>query len=137
MNKIALLLTSALIAGIAAVNLAGTPAADALKLVDDDRIVQQKVANYRCFKDVLEASLDGLRTRRISLAEAHTRVRSAAQRYRPEFLEMMISSDAGDTDDERLARNLIGHVRSEMAAKPGGARRVSELEAELEVFLRH
>jgi hypothetical protein len=65
--------------------------------------------------------------REINLKEAHARVCGAARRFQPDYLEHLTQVEPGATDAERVAHNLVGHLRSVEELEP----RARALEIEL------
>jgi|SRR6516165_3968288 hypothetical protein len=110
MNKIATLLTAALIAGFVAVKMSDDPSLKRSPWMDEQKL-QERLRNYQCFKQTLNEALDSLEKGEISLKEAHARVFAAARRFQPEYLEHLSKIEPGTTDDERVARNLVGHLQ--------------------------
>jgi hypothetical protein len=126
MNKVATILTAMLIAGFAAVKMSGVPAPAPLNWMDEQEF-RQRLVNYQCFKQTLEETLVSLGKREINLKEAHARVCGAARRFQPDYLEHLTQVEPGATDAERVAHNLVGHLRSVEELEP----RARALEIEL------
>jgi hypothetical protein len=80
--------------------------------LSNEQQVKDVLTQYRIFKSTLHATIDSLRCGEIRLKEAHAIVREASNRYYPKYLKMLSWSDKGESTDERLARNLAGHVHS-------------------------
>jgi hypothetical protein len=80
--------------------------------LSNDQKVMNLLTQYRAFKGTLDATLESLRHGRVHLKEALADVREASTRCYPKYLNKLAVSDKGATTDERLARNLIGHVRA-------------------------
>jgi hypothetical protein len=99
----------------------------------DDKTTQM-ITKYRGFKDTLELALQALAQGKISLPEATARVHDAARGFCPIYLDRIQVAEQGTTPTERIARNLIGHLRGE--CRPCLTPRVRALERELDGFLR-
>ena len=95
-----------------------------------DMKVKQQIATYRCFKATLETALESLRKGEIRLKDAHASVYDAARRFNPPYLDRLVMSDLGRTVEERLARNLVGHLQKTARSAPR-----SDLETELQELL--
>jgi hypothetical protein len=132
MNKLALLLTAMGIAGIATVKLTGDPFEISVFNWAAEQKQQEAIANYQSFKQTLDDCLNALAEGRMSLSEAQYRVQSAARCYRPDYLDWLTHAEDGTTNSERVARNLVGHLRASCDAKPHLLMRVEELELEVE-----
>jgi predicted small metal-binding protein len=89
--------------------------------------VRERFVRYRVFKDALESALADLAERKIALKEAQVRVSDAARDYQPEHFFYLRCWEQGDSDDERVARNLVGHIR-----ESHGDCVLPELETEME-----
>jgi hypothetical protein len=126
MNKVATILTAVLIAGFAAVKMSDMPAPAPLNWMDEQEF-RERLANYQCFKQTLEETLISLGKAEINLKEAHARVCGAARRFQPDYLEHLTQVEPGATDAERVAHNLVGHLRSVDELEP----RARALETEL------
>lgn len=126
MNKIATILTAVLIAGFVAVKMSDMPAPAPLSWMEDQEF-RERVVNYQCFKQTLEETLVCLGTGELNLSEAHARVCATARRFQPDYLEHLTKVEPGTTDAERVAHNLVGHLRSVEKLKP----RARALEIEL------
>ena len=100
---------------------------------DDDRRIQELYGNYRSFKKVFDPTVQELCRGTLRLEEAHGRVSAAARRHHPKYFAALCRIELGDSDDERVARNLVGHVREN--ARSGDRQRLYELEAELWTYL--
>jgi hypothetical protein len=91
---------------------------------------QKMVVSYCSFKRTLTATLELLAQGKTSLEEARNRVYESALHYHPGYLEHIAKCERGTTPQERVARNLIGHVRSLEERNPTIYVRVSALEIE-------
>jgi hypothetical protein len=78
----------------------------------NEQTVKDVLTQYRAFKATFEGTIESLRRREIDLKEAHTIVTEASNRHYPKYLKLLCFSDKGATVDARLARNLVGHIRS-------------------------
>jgi hypothetical protein len=126
MNKIATILTAVLIAGFVAMKMSDMQASAPLIWLDDQDF-RERLVNYQCFKQTLEGTLASLGKGEFSLKEAHARVCAAARRFQPDYLEHLAEVEPGTTDAERVAHNLVGHIRSIQELEP----RARALEHEL------
>ncbi len=81
------------------------------------------IIKYRCFKDTLESALQALAQGKISLPEATVRVQYAANGFCPIYLDRIRVAEKGATPQERIARNLVGHIRSQEEANRSLKRR--------------
>jgi hypothetical protein len=126
MNKVATILTAVLIAGFAAVKMSDMPAPAPLNWMDEQEF-RERLVNYQCFKQTLEETLVSLGKGELNLKEAHARVCAAARRFQPDYLEHLTQVEPGTTDAERVAHNLVGHLRSVELLEP----RARALEIEL------
>ena len=106
-----------------------------VKVFDAD--TAEMAAHYGAFKTILCQNVDALSQRTTTMAEAVQQVRQAAGRHSPIYLERIARSESGDSVDERIARNLFGHVESFTEVNPDLVPRVAELHTELEAFLRN
>ena len=135
MNKLAVLLTAVLAAGIVTMKMADGPSEVSPQTVENERALQERVANYQCFKQVLDGALEGLEKREIGLKAAHARVAAAAREHHPAFYERLRDWEPGASDEERLAHNLVGHLQSMAEDRTHLEPRIRELEMELQEFL--
>jgi hypothetical protein len=126
MNKVATILTAVLIAGFAAVKMSDMPAPAPFNWMDEQEF-RERLVNYQCFKQTLEETLVSLGKGQLNLKEAHARVCAAARRFQPDYLEHLSQVEPGTTDAERVANNLVGHLRSVEELEP----RARALENEL------
>ena len=99
--------------------------------------VQQNVHEYYAFKAQFEDTLRMLADDEISLRDAHRRVKSTATHCFPNYLSNLQMSDRGANTDERIARNLVGHIQSLAEFGHASPTRVAALESELAEFLGH
>ncbi|HZZ79252.1 MAG TPA: hypothetical protein VFE62_12090 [Gemmataceae bacterium] len=96
--------------------------------------VHELLTSYGCFKQTLTATLYLLENGDIKLEEARTRIYDSSLRYYPDYLEHIKLSEHATTDLDRIARNLIGHLKN------GGLMadlRVLALEVEYAELQRH
>jgi hypothetical protein len=100
-----------------------------------DRKTTELLIKYRCFKDTLESAVQALTQGEISLPEATARVHSAAECFCPIYLNRIRFAEKGATSKERIARNLVGHVRSRAEGDPSLTRRGQALRIELECLV--
>jgi hypothetical protein len=125
MNKVATILTAVLIAGFATVTMSDAPAPSPLYWMDEQEF-RERLVSYQCFKQILEETLISLGKGELNLKEAQARVCAAARRFYPDYFEHIAREEVGTTDAERVAHNLVGHLRS-MELEP----RARALESEL------
>ena len=113
MNKIAILITLLFASGWAALTVLDNWGLDQLTshqpdLGQDD--LQERWIRYRLFKQTLDASVNALANRQLSIQLAHERVLVAALEYQPEYVKYLAVWEIGATTDERIVNNLIGHA---------------------------
>ena len=130
MNKLAILLTTILAAGFVSLKMT-EPAGEECAWADAQKI-QEKFASYKCFKETLEITVDELGKGEVRLSEARARVVEAAGRYHPQFFPNLVHAEPGKSDDERVAHNLVGHVRSLEDIDPNIRIHLPALEKELQ-----
>ena len=132
MNKLAILLTALLISSFAAVKLTHFSVDDNYRWLEHEAKVRDMTFRYDCFKETLEAAIDDLEANRTGLKAAQSRVHAAASFWYPKYLQYLGLAELGASDEERVARNLVNHVASNVEIKPHLARRVRDLEVEFE-----
>jgi hypothetical protein len=134
MNKIATLLTGVLVAGFVSLKMTDTQT----EVTGQEELwrVQERLERYYQFKTAFEANLHALEFGTISLKEAQKRAEAAARENNPEYLCHLIHEERGKTDSERVAQNLVGHLRVDQDLKPERAGRLRALQVELAEFLR-
>jgi hypothetical protein len=96
-----------------------------------DDATRERVVSYHCFKGTLSTALDLLASGDIGLEEARARVYESALCYNPGYLQHLADCERGTTPQERVARNLIGHLRSRLQENPALCLRIQALELEL------
>jgi hypothetical protein len=96
-----------------------------------DDATRERVVSYHCFKGTFSTALELLANGEIALEEARARVYESALCYNPGYLQHLADCERGATPQERVARNLIGHLRSRQAENPAIRARVHALELEL------
>lgn len=136
MNKIAGLLTAILIAGAVAVKMNDVRFEAPQLWLDEDRDVRELVFRYQSFKEIFDDTLENLGHGKIDLRTARTRVEAASRCYWPAHVEFLTFAENGSTSEERIARNLVEHLRSVQNLEPHLKPRVRELEIELAELLR-
>ena len=136
MNKIAILLTGVLVASFVTVKTTEFKSDQPLDTLQEDSRVQEKLERYQLFKASFDATLLAMETGAISLREAQRRIQAVARENHPGYLNYLIHEEAGNTDAERIARNLVGHLQIDLDIRPARAPRVHVLEAELVQFVR-
>jgi hypothetical protein len=95
-----------------------------------DERTRQKVVSYYLFKSTLTAVLNSLAQGTTSLKEARNQVYESALQYNPEYLRRLAICERGTTPQERVARNLIGHVCGLELTDPTICVRIFALEIE-------
>ncbi len=126
MNKVVTILTAVLIAVFVAVKMSDTPAPGQLDWTDEE-VLRERLVNYRCFKRSFEETVESLGKGELNLKEAQARVCAAARRFHPDYLEHITHEEPGARDAERVAQNLVGHLRNRQEFQP----RACALEIEL------
>jgi hypothetical protein len=96
-----------------------------------DDATRERVVSYHCFKGSLSTALELLASGEIGLEEARNRVYESALNYNPGYLQHLADCERGKTPQERVARNLIGHLRSRQAGSSAIRARIHALELEL------
>jgi hypothetical protein len=97
---------------------------------------REMVVCYTCFKEALTTTIDLLQEDKITLREARDRVYETAQRHWPEYLVNLERVEQGTTHQERVARNLLGHLRSLAECDLTALPRVRAVEMELTEMIR-
>ena len=112
MNKIALLLTATLATGVAVGCYAGCVGglAALAEPVLTDQAFNQKITNYQCFRRSFDSTKQALVDGDMPLKEAIPLVIRAARQFWPVYLSSLEGLEPGDSDEERVACNLVGHV---------------------------
>ncbi len=95
----------------------------------DDK-TREMVLSYYSFKSTLTATLELLAQGKICLGDAGNQVYEAALCHNPSYLKHLESCEQGTTPRERVARNLIGHLRSSAETNPAICVRIFALEIE-------
>lgn len=131
MNKIATILVVVLISSFVVVKMTGTSSEESQLWMEEQRI-NEKLENYKNFKQVLDGAIQELAEGKIGLNEAQKQVLIAASRFSPTYLVLLPFCEKGLTNEERGARNLVGHVKTLAEVRPGLASRVRALQLELE-----
>lgn len=134
MNKIAMLLTALLVAGAFALkwsNSSDAPATEAEAASSEAKRIDAYLDGYASFKAVFEKNIEALEQREISLQSAVERILAAARRDFPRYLKRLELYEPGTTDAERVAHNLMGHLRGNAELKASLCERVCALELEL------
>ncbi len=108
---------------------------DTFDVTEFDEATTEYMMHYEQFKAALKSSLSDLTQRKANLAEATERVYFSARAHSPIYLERICVSEIGKTHEERIARNLIGHLRDLQEVNPHIGERVIELDIELETWL--
>jgi len=137
MNKVAVILTTVVVAGFCWVEflaIATRTHSDGVRSTEE-RTLHDQLVNYQIFKQTLVQTLDSLEAGTLRLKEARERVVSSAQTYRPEYFELLDRCERGTTLEEHVASNLLGHFRHRLELRPELAPRLRELEKELEALI--
>jgi hypothetical protein len=90
-----------------------TPPQTVTRRLDESQLddkTREMFVTYHCFKSTLTTTLELLAHGKIRLDDARNRVHESALRYHPAYLKRIESCERGATPQERVARNLIGHV---------------------------
>ena len=135
MNKTAILLSVVLVSGFVSVKMVDFRPEGSLDALSEEQRVEEAMVSYQCFKLTFEATLAELESGSIRLKEAHARVCSVAQRYRPEYLVQLGSTEPGNTAEERVAYNLVAHISSLAEFSPHLRPRCLDLEKQLQDLL--
>jgi len=140
MAKIMICMSILFIAGFATLKLidiqvdadSGLP-----NVVAEDKKVRDQVLHYFAFKQSFEATHLALHRGEITLADACERVNRLAKHYHSAYLLHIGYAEKGTSHEERVARNLIGHValldEKSLSSEP----RVPQLQVELAEFLKN
>jgi hypothetical protein len=140
MHKYATLFAIAtLTTGYATVRLIDEEAPASISMAEifaNDQKVREMVVSYRCFKATFQSTIESLRRGEVSLTDAKARVHEAANQHHPKFLPLLSMMNPGQSVDECLVRNLVGHVRSLEEFRPTDPSPLPRLEAELQDLLR-
>jgi hypothetical protein len=97
--------------------------------------VKDLLTQYRAFKGTFETTIESLRHGQIRLKEARVIVRETAERHYPKYLKMLTLSEKGAKVDERVARNLVGHVHTIESYHPTQPSPLAKLDQELRDLL--
>src|SRR5262249_47524931 len=93
--------------------------------------VQEYWTRYQVFKQTLDDTVRNLAAREISVRQAYLRVQAVASEYFPDYLLHLSTWEEGETEEERIIRNLVGHVHEENPSPNCVA-----LDAEMNAYLR-
>ena len=96
--------------------------------------ISDMLVSYYCFENTKTTTVELLAKGQISLVEACDLVLESATRHHPDYLTNIEISDPAPTAQERIARNLIGHLRSNEGDGRVLSSRVQALELELAVL---
>jgi len=130
----AVCLLGALAAGVTVVDWPGALIA-LVETIHKRRDFAAKATTYRCFKRTLESAQQSLANGNMRLRDACANVTSAAREFWPVYLIHLKTSEPGDSDEERVVHNLVGHVceLTQRFRLPAG--RLTALNAELQELL--
>ena len=106
------------------------------EIVAQDQQVQEPAVNYYTFKVAFDATLVSLRSGEMTLADAIEHVDGVATRYNSDYFRHLQHSETGASKDERIARNLVGHVACFEEVIPNPNSRLPLLEVELSRILQ-
>ncbi len=131
-----------LLAIVATAGIIALKTMDVSALLPDPRDIlpfyaQQDLREYYAFKAQFDDMLKALAHGEVSLREAHRRVKSTALCHWQNYLSNLRLSDHGANTDERIARNLVGHIQNIVELGQVSPTRVAALESELTEFLSH
>ena len=132
MNKIATLLTVIVAASFLSIKITESEFDEPRNTWAEEQRIQELVTSYSCFRQSLYETIDELKMGEIPLKKAQTRILSAARRYHPDFFAQIVVSEQGNTDEERVAHNLVEHVESFQEYEPQLRMRMPALRAELQ-----
>lgn len=138
MHRVAIFLTVFLIGGFASIKLfdvLGETESEPDPSVKSERETQEAWIRYHSFKQVLQDTVTELTADRIRLKAAHIRVRDAAAQWNPKLFDHLAQWEQGHSDDERLVRNLVGHIEVVEKDLPTYPTRTRALRAEMEAYL--
>lgn len=102
------------------------------KVVQFDCATIELTFHYQTFKDTLEAAVSDLAAGRVRLRKAACSVREMADLHCPTYLDRLKVVEPGASDEERIAHNLIGHLRDRGFVEPEMLDRAEEVECELD-----
>lgn len=138
MTRLAAIFAVFMTGALAAVVLAGRSQLESMSAQEPERQCNAEIGDllvsYGCFKNTFKTTVDRLASGEIRLDEACERIRDSALHNHPDYLKNIQTSDPADSVQERIARNLIGHLHcfEEDGVVPSA--RVRALEAELAVL---
>ena len=139
MTKTATLLTVILAAGIltASVRFDTAPKQKPITQVDHfDEETTIRANHYEQFKRALTDTIKALHDGQIDLASATSRIQHEAETHCDVYRTRVRVSDPGDTLEESIARNLVGHVASLEEGRPKAPERMVELQRQLKNYER-
>ena len=139
MTRFALFAAVMFVAALATVTLIEEPAPQkSCRVVTQfDQETQELSIRYEHFKATLNGALNDLARNKGRLHDAVYGVRDASYVYCPIYVDRLQTAERGATPEERVARNLIGHLRDMEDADPRLAGRTAALVSELEALLSH
>jgi hypothetical protein len=130
-NKIALLLTAFLIACYGAVRMTDLSSHEPWIWTDNGTEIDERLQNYKCFRQSFDDTLESLAQGEITLKAAHARIYAVARQFAPHFLFHLVRAEPGECESVRLAENIVAHIQNVVDLKPGRAARTAELKREL------
>jgi hypothetical protein len=131
MNKLAVLFAILLASGLVTVRLIDFPNGTTAH----NRDICEEFVRYHCFKRAFEVTIDELANGELSLKRACARTHGLADAHHPNYIAFLSLAELGATDEERVARNLVAHVRACQEWKPTSRQPLPRLEAELQSYL--
>jgi hypothetical protein len=136
MKSIATFLFAVLLAGLVTAKLLNYPKLFNYPLEEPSqwmstKKVKEKLDNYKCFKQSMNETLTGLENGECNMQDAQALVCAAARRYNPVYLKALHKKESGTTDEQRVANNLVSHLRTIIEVRPDIALRIRALEIEL------
>lgn len=132
MYKSAIALTSLLLTGVITVRMMDYQRDPFLQA--NEAQIEERLKNYECFKQTFDDSLEALADAELSLKQAHAQVNAAARQFYPLYIQYLATVEPGRTDEDRVAHNLVGHIRAMIGKRPELAERVRVLDRELQQF---
>ena len=139
MMRLAFFLTTLLttfLATMFATDLTDDRALNFSAIVRQDQRVHEQSVRYYHFKGTFQATIEALARGEMTLREGQARVLTLAHEFNPDYLNHLKLSEVGASDEERLARNLVAHVRFLEEILPNPDSHLPELEADLNKILQ-
>jgi len=105
------------------------------RIAQFDHETMKLTFHYQTFKDTLQSAVNDLAAGRVRLRQATHAVRAMADVHCPVYLDRLKLVEPGTSDDERIAHNLIGHLRDRGLVEPEMLERAERVECELDTVL--